>query len=131
MKRIARGFGIIVLGSMLWGLGWNLAGAVARMLWPEHLDPGTRIEHTGILVGLLAVSILLSLAVGALAARLGGVDARRTLVALALVQLAIGSGVQASVWQLLPLWYHLIFLVAIVPATLAGGALVLRGARSS
>jgi hypothetical protein len=129
MKRIACGLGIIVLCSLLWGLLWTGTGGATRMLWSEHLDPASRLDHPGILSGFLVVSIVLSVAVGALAGRLGGPDARRTLAGLALLQLAIGIGVQTSAWHLLPLWYHLAFLAAIVPATLAGGGLVLRSAR--
>ena len=36
---------------------------------------------------------------------------------------AVGIAVEASVWSLLPAWYHIIFLVLLIPVTMAGGRL--------
>jgi hypothetical protein len=45
---------------------------------------------------------------------------------LAFLQLAFGVVVEVQYWTLLPSWYHLLFLVLIVPATLFGGYLCAR-----
>ena len=37
--------------------------------------------------------------------------------------LATGIAVQLQYWSLLPIWYHLVFLVLLVPSTVAGGSL--------
>ena len=39
------------------------------------------------------------------------------------VLLLTGIGVQASVWSLMPTWYHVTFLALVVPMTLLGSRL--------
>jgi hypothetical protein len=41
--------------------------------------------------------------------------------------LATGIAVQASVWNLMPVWYHVPFLVLVVPACILGARLVSGG----
>ena len=74
-------------------------------------------------LALLGLSIVCSIASGyatALVARQNGV-VRAT--ALGVVLLAVGIAVQAGSWELLPVWYHLTFLVALLPAAVLGGRL--------
>ena len=49
--------------------------------------------------------------------------AMRAVWILAFVQLAIGIAVEASYWELMPVWYHLLFLALLIPATVYGGRL--------
>ena len=51
-------------------------------------------------------------------------DHRLTTLILGILLLIVGVLVQAMVWNLLPIWYHLIFLILLIPATIAGGKLV-------
>jgi hypothetical protein len=39
---------------------------------------------------------------------------------LGVVLAGVGAFVQSRVWKLMPLWYHLSFLLLLVPVTLAG-----------
>jgi hypothetical protein len=43
--------------------------------------------------------------------------------ALAVLQLVLGIGFEASAWSLTPVWYHVVFLLLIMPATVYGGRL--------
>lgn len=126
MRNLLRASGIVLLGVVVWGLVWNLANLGAAALWPDELDltSGAAVDAPLPLLTLLVLSVPLSIAVGALAARLAGPEPQRTVRALAAVQLLIGIAVQASVWELMPIWFHVPFLVAVVPATLFGGWLV-------
>ena len=46
--------------------------------------------------------------------------------------LAVGIGVQAGSWNLMPVWYHLTFLALLVPGALIGAKLRRgRGARTA
>ena len=67
-------------------------------------------------------SVITSLLSGYLAAVVAN-DNRRTTLILGILLLAVGIAVQASVWSLLPIWYHLIFLALLIPVTVAGGKL--------
>lgn len=70
---------------------------------------------------MLALSIAASLASGVVAAIAGGESARGAVLGNALLLLATGIFVQAGLWSSMPVWYHLIFLVLLVPMTLLGG----------
>ena len=45
------------------------------------------------------------------------------MIVLAAILLAVGLYAEISYWTMLPVWYHLIFLVLLPPATIAGGRL--------
>ena len=49
-------------------------------------------------------------------------------IAMALLLLLTGVGVQLGVWPLMPVWYHLLFLALIVPVAVFGGRLARPGA---
>ena len=53
----------------------------------------------------------------------GGCRRLRGLTVLAVLLVATGVGVQASVWTLMPVWYHLAFLGLLVPGCLLGARL--------
>lgn len=123
MKPILKQLGIVVLGVFLWGLFWNLGNALAMSTWPGAVLEDGSVTSTPLLLGLFAWSLLLSVGAGALAARLAGPETGSTLFALAAVLMTIGVFMQSAFWALLPLWYHLLFLGGLIPATLLGGAL--------
>jgi uncharacterized membrane protein YphA (DoxX/SURF4 family) len=123
---IARSFGIVLLGVVAWGIAWTLGGLALRGLRPDAFVEGAAITDPLVLGALLLWSVVLSVAVGALAMALG--RSPRLVLVLAGVQLLIGIAVQSGSWALFPLLYHLVFLGAVVPATWAGGALLRRRA---
>jgi hypothetical protein len=45
---------------------------------------------------------------------------------LAVLQLLLGIGIEASAWSMTPVWYHVVFLALLVPATVYGGRLRVR-----
>lgn len=114
----------VVAGVFLWGLLWNLGNAGAAALFPDTLANVDRIEAPGPLLALVAYSALLSVGTGWLAASIG--RATVAVLVLGLVNLAIGIVVQSAYRDMMPLWYHVLFLACVLPATLAGGRLRLR-----
>ena len=123
MKEALRVGIAVTAGVLLWGLLWNLGTARLAELFPADLAGVERIESTSLLLLMAAYSALLSSAVGWLAARIGGESAFIATLVLSVVNLAIGSLVQTIYWAMMPLWYHLLFLALILPATLLGGRL--------
>ena len=123
MKEALRVGIAVTAGVLLWGLLWNLGTARLAELFPADLAGVERIESTSLLLLMVAYSALLSSAVGWLAARIGGESAFIATLVLSVVNLAIGSLVQTIYWAMMPLWYHLLFLALILPATLLGGRL--------
>ena len=119
----------VVAGVVLWGALWAGAGAGLAAAMPGSFDADGFTQSAGLLLLLLAVSVLLSLLAGYTAAAIARAHPMRTVQVLAGIQLLIGVAVQASVWDRMPPWFHLPFLALVVPAHLFGGRL--RVARAS
>lgn len=118
--RVALG---VVAGAVLWAVLWVGGTGAARAALPELLDPTRRLDHVGALVGFIAYSVVLSVAAGYVAAAVAKASAMRAVWILAVLQLLIGIAVEASYWDLMPVWYHLAFLALLIPATVYGGRL--------
>lgn len=117
----------VLAGAVVWAVLWIGGTSGARAAFPELLDATQRLEHVGALLGFIGYSVVLSVLAGYVAAMLaGGADratGMRAVWILAGLQLALGVFFEVSSWDLLPVWYHLVFLALIVPATVYGGRL--------
>ena len=113
----------VVVGYLLWTAVWLGGNAVLFGELAEAAGAGTRVEATGPLAGVLLLSIACSLLAGAATAFLARGRSRGALLALGALLLVTGIGVQAGVWSLMPVWYHVLFLGLLIPGVLAGGRL--------
>lgn len=122
-EEMGRTIGAVLAGTVLWGVLWNGGNAGLSAAMPDLLPTGEPITNAGVLVGLIAYSVVLSALAGFVAAAIKGEpDAMTAVKALAGVNLLIGIVVEVMYWSLMPVWYHLVFLALVVPATLWGGA---------
>ena len=115
-----------IAGYAVWTAIWLTVNAMVFAEAGEVIAAGDAFTETGPLLGVLALSIACSLAGGGAAAITGGNGARGAVLGNAVLLLATGIFIQAGIWSLMPVWYHLIFLALLVPATLLGGMLVPR-----
>ncbi len=115
-----------IVGYIVWTAIWLTVNAMVFAEVGEVIAAGDAFTETGPLLGVLALSIACSLAGGVAAASAGGKRARGAVLGNALLLLATGIFIQAGVWSLMPVWYHLIFWGLLVPVTLLGGMFVLR-----
>lgn len=113
----------VVAGAAVWAVLWNLGSQVAQAAFPEVLAPDRRITEYPALLGYIAFSVVLSVLAGFVTASTARSDPMRGVWVLAALQLALGLVFEISYWSLMPVWYHLVFLALIVPATVYGGAL--------
>lgn len=113
----------VVAGVVLWSVLWVSGAQVAAMMYPELLVPGEPVAHTGVLLGYIVFSVVLSVLAGYATATLASGNRMRPVAIVAGVLLVMGIGFEASAWQLTPVWYHLVFLLLLVPAVLYGGRL--------
>lgn len=111
----------IVVGFVVWSVLWVGGNSLLIAAMPELIDEQGIPKSGGFYALLLLLSGIYSVLSGFLAARIG----RRVRAALlcGVLLLVVGIGVQASYWQVMPVWYHAIFLVLILPLNLAGGRL--------
>ena len=110
-------------GILSWGLLWVSANAGLAAVLPTRFDAAGVATDPLVLVAFLGICTLLCVMAGWLCARIAGRSIMKHVLALALIQLAIGIAVQTSVWGLMPAWYHLSFLGLVVPMHLVGGKL--------
>lgn len=95
------------------------AGIQAGM--PAVHDADGYTSNVTALVLYLAVSFVASLAGGNLTGRIARGNRMMWVGVLAFLLVATGIPVQLSAWDLLPVWYNLVFLAALAPLTLLGG----------
>jgi hypothetical protein len=116
----------VLAGAVVWAILWVGGTQAAQAAFPDTLRPGQPLAHTGALVGYLGYSVLLSMLAGYVTAAVARTEPMRAVWGLAVLQLALGIAFEASAWSLTPVWYHLVFLALIVPATIYGGLIRLR-----
>ncbi|WP_412060980.1 hypothetical protein [Rubrivirga sp. IMCC45206] len=109
----------VVAGYVTWTLVF--LGGSAGLRAAFGLDADGRTDRVGVLLAYLTLSVIASVGAGAVSARLAPRRPMRHVWVLAVLLLATGIPVQMASWALLPAWYHLAFLLALVPATVLGG----------
>ncbi|MEO8573123.1 MAG: hypothetical protein ABI481_04070 [Pyrinomonadaceae bacterium] len=68
----------------------------------------------------LCRAAIITIMAGFLAAVVAG-ENRKAPLALGILLLLFGAGVQAMAWSYIPVWYHIIFLGLLVPFAILGG----------
>lgn len=126
-----RSIGAVVAAFAAWSVLWVGANTAMQAAWPSAFEESGATSQGGLLVGILVYSILLSIFSGWLAGRIAAKAGLAHAFVAGMLLLAVGIGVQASVWDAMPLWYHVLFLIAILPANLVGGWLAVGGPRSA
>jgi len=127
MAKTGRTILAVLAGATVWAVLWNAGTLAARTAFPDVLAPDRPLTHTGFLLGYIAYSVALSVLAGFVAAATAGRQALTAVRWLAGIQLGLGLGFEISFWDMAPVWYHVVFLALIVPATLYGGTLRVRG----
>jgi hypothetical protein len=119
MKR----FLAVIAGFILWSVLWicfnmllHKAGLISAALTQPLVAPAP-------LLALLVGSVVISVLSGYLAAAIAGVPSMPAVATLGVLLLLTGIYFQSQVWHLMPLWYHLTFLILVIPMCLAGARL--------
>lgn len=119
----------VVAGFVTWTVIWLGSNAAIKSAMPDaYLEDGATSD-TPILVGTLGVAILACLVSGYLTATILKRRSITVAAILGVVLLGVGVMVQAQYWNVMPMWYHLGFLFALLPFTVLGGLLRKRNAK--
>ncbi len=118
----------IIIGFVTWSVLWLLSNAVVAAISPEAFGDDDLSVSPVVLVVFLILALVFSVAAGFLTASISRAKPVRNALALGVLLLAVGIGMQSQYWEAVPLWYHLIFLVLLLPGAYAGGRL--RSARA-
>ncbi len=111
----------VAAGATLWGVLWVSGNAGLAAAFPAIIEQGEPMFHVPMLLTYIAWSVVLSIAAGYLTALVAKRSAFQHTLALGILQLGIGVPTEISYWELLPVWYHLVFLTLLVPGNLVGG----------
>lgn len=116
----------VIAAYAIWTAIWLTGNALFFADAAEVVGKGEPYTAPGPLAAVLVLSVVCSLAAGVTASAVGGKKARPAALVTATLLLLTGVGVQAGVWNLMPVWYHLTFLILLVPFTLLGARIVSR-----
>ncbi|MCA1622312.1 MAG: hypothetical protein LC768_03655 [Acidobacteria bacterium] len=131
MLRIILG---VIAGFIIWSIVWVGMDALLSAISPdwfgrifaEFQNAVNRNETftppVSISVYLIFQSVLCSLIAGFAAAAIAK-ENRKSTLALGVLLLATGVFVEAYHWNYFPVWYHVLFLLLLIPATVLGGRL--------
>ena len=111
----------VIAGFALWSILWLGGNPLVARLFPGALKEDGSLRHSGALGALLVFAALVSVAAGYVVP-LVNAGANLPLI-LGAILLLVGILVQRQYWDKMPLWYHLIFLALLIPATLYGASL--------
>ena len=104
----------IIVGFVLWTAIWLGGNQGVKMAMPDSFAEDGSTSQPTILLGILVLSVVCSFVAGCVAARIAKANPRKHGVILGVILLAVGIMVQMQFWTVMPLWYHLAFLVLLV-----------------
>jgi len=111
----------VITGSLAWTVLWLGTNQLLFTLFNDSYNEDRTTDSIGILLLTLAASFIFSVAAGWITAAIARKAKVGHATALGVLQLAIGIFVQLQYWDLMPLWYHLIFLALLLPGNVIGG----------
>lgn len=117
---MGRAIGAVVAGFVLWTVLYLGSNSLLSIATPESFNPDGSTDSAALLVLILVLSMVYSVVSGWATARIAPAKAFGSSIALGVLLLLVGIGVQMQFWEVMPLWYHLIFLAALIPAVLVG-----------
>ena len=119
-SNLARNVAGVVAGLAGWLLIASVAGFVMRMSWPAYASVASAMTFTlPMMIARLSIGVIATLSME----RLTGFITRSVISRLipGVFLLAIFIPQHLMLWDKFPLWYHLSFLLSLVPLTYAGG----------
>jgi hypothetical protein len=120
----------VIAGLVVWVVIAAVAGLILRGAWPAYAAVADAMTFTlPMMFARLSIGAVATLAAGwvtAVASR------RSTLAALTtgLILLVLFIPQHIMLWTRFPIWYHLTFLVSLVPLAYMGGQIAARGQNS-
>lgn len=111
----------VIAGLVVWLIIVTGLGQIMRSSWPAYAAGAPSMTFSlPMLVGRLSIGALATLAAGAVSALVGS-GSVLWIVMPGLLLLAAFIPVHISVWDKFAIWYHLTFLLSLVPLTYLGG----------
>jgi hypothetical protein len=116
----------VVAGLVVWVAIVTVSGIILRMSWPAYASVATAMTFDlPMLVARLSIGALATLATGWVTTVIGPRSIRVRLMP-GLILLVAFTPQHIILWNTFPVWYHLTFLLSLVPLTYLGGQIAER-----
>jgi hypothetical protein len=124
----------VIAGFLAWSIMWVGSEQVLSAVFPDWFgahqiafekamfNKEAFAPDSTILILNVVRGIIVTILTGFLAAVIAGENRRSTLI-LGILLLIFGLVVVALTWTLIPVWYHVVFSLMLVPMTILGGKL--------
>lgn len=110
----------VIVGFIVWTLLFLGCNAMLLALFPESFNADGSANSFAILLLVLWLSMVFSMVSGVVCSLIGKNLPFKSCLSLGVLLLIIGITVQWQYWDIMPLWYHFIFLLALIPGVLTG-----------
>ena len=110
----------VIAGFAVWSVLWLGSNFIIKRAMPHAFGDDGSVDSASILAGMIVLSSVYSVIAGYTTASLARGNRMKPAFALGIVQLVIGIFVQSMYWHVIPIWYHLTFLVLLIPGILLG-----------
>src|SRR4030095_2591502 len=110
----------VVAGLAVWMIVVTVAGLILRVTWPAYVSASPAMAFTlPMRLTRLSIGALATLAAGWVSGAIGRSTAAILIAGVVLLVVFIPNHIM--IWDKFPIWYHLTFLVSLVPLTFVGG----------
>jgi len=111
----------VVAGLVVWVIVVSIAGSIMRAVWPAYASVADAMTFTlPMMIARLSIGAVATVAAGWVAGMITGRSTIATVLPGVLLLLAFIPE-HISLWEKFPVWYHLTFLLSLIPLTFAGG----------
>jgi hypothetical protein len=110
----------VVAGLGVWVIVATVAGLIMRVSWPAYASVASAMTFTlPMMIARLSIGAMATIAMGMVTAAI----AKSVIVRLmpGVLMLLIFIPEHIMLWEKFPVWYHLAFLLSLVPLTYLGG----------
>lgn len=119
---MARNFIGVAAGLAVWFAVTLAAGLVIRVAWPAYASVADAMTFTlPMMIARLSIGAFATVAAGFVAARI--TQSRLAGVTPGIVLLIMFIPQHLVLWDKFPVWYHLLFLLSLIPLTYVGNAI--------
>jgi hypothetical protein len=115
----------VVAGLAVWIAVVSVAGVIMRASWPAYARVADAMTFTfPMLAARLSIGALATLAAGLVTATIAPLSVLTRLMPGVLLVIAF-IPVHVMLWDRFPVWYHLAFLLSLVPLSYLGGTMTI------
>lgn len=110
----------VIVGFVLWTILWVAAGQNIEAIAPDAFPEERASEATGLMILFNVLSVVFSIVSGFAVVKIGRAAPMRSAWALAIVLFVVGIVVEIARWGRTPVWYHIVFLILLIPGVMIG-----------